>query len=200
MATSAPTGAVSRTAEYMAFFRALESTAPAGRRLFLDPFAVQFLRAPLRRATGLARVPLLGRLVPWYADRRLPGAGTSAVARTWLIDQWIAAACAEGAPQVVILGAGFDCRAYRLPALHALPIFEVDRPATLSAKRERLQGLLPEPPAHVRLVEIDFDREDLPGALAGQGFERRRRALFLWEGVTNYLRAPAVDAILRFVA
>lgn len=183
----------------MAFFRALESIAPAGRRPFHDPFAVHFLRPPLRRATALARIPLLGRVVPWYSDRRLPGARTSAVARTWLIDNRVTAACSEGAPQVVILGAGFDCRAYRLPALQRLPIFEVDRAATAAVKQERLRRLLHELPANVRFVDVDFDRESLADALGRKGFDPSGAALFVWEGVTNYLSAPAVDATLRFV-
>ena len=183
----------------MAFFRALESIAPADRRLFHDPFAVHFLGAPLRRATALARMPLLGRLVPWYSDRRLPGARTSAVARTWLIDHRISTACSAGALQVVFLGAGFDCRACRLPALQGLPVFEVDHPATAAVKREGLRRLLRELPANVRFVETDFDRESLADALRRKGFDPSNAALFVWEGVTNYLSAPAVDATLRFV-
>jgi len=184
----------------MAFFRALESARPLRVRIISDPFAMYFLRPALRCAVFLSRVPLLGGAVTWYADRRLPGARTSGVARTRLIDNVLGEALRDGIAQVVILGAGFDCRAYRLPAMRAAVVFEVDQPATRSAKLERLRRVLPEIPDNVRFVEMDFNRQSLPDVLRQAGLDPRRPAVFLWEGVTNYLAADAVDAVLRFIA
>jgi methyltransferase (TIGR00027 family) len=194
------TGQASRTAEYMAFFRALESARAPRKRLFTDRFAIQFLRPGLRRAARFSRVPVLGALVPWYADRRLPGARTSGVARTRLIDDALGQTLREGIGQVVILGAGFDCRAYRLAGIGSAAVFEVDHPATLSVKRADLRRVLARIPAGVRFVEMDFDRQSLPEALMQAGFDLLHPAVFLWEGVTNYLTADAVGAVLRFVA
>src|SRR5215472_6113239 len=132
----APTGhRASRTAGYMAFYRALDSARGRGRRVS-DSYAVLFLDPPLRRAVLLSRLPLLGRLVDRYADWRAPGARTSGIARTWLIDEWLRAAVEDGIQQVVILGAGFDCRAHRLPWAATTTFFEVDQTATLAVKRE----------------------------------------------------------------
>lgn len=189
----------SRTAEYMAFFRALESVRPAGKRLIGDPFAIAFVRPELARAVRLARIPGLHRLIERVADRRLPGARTSAIARTKLIDDAWQRALDDGIRKIVILGAGFDCRAYRLTASSRAIVFEVDHPATHALKRERLARMLPEIPANVRFAAIDFNRESLPGVLTASGFNREMRSLFLWEGVTNYLTAEAVDAVLRYV-
>jgi methyltransferase (TIGR00027 family) len=193
-------GRASRTAQYMAFYRALESARPTRQRLFEDPFAIHFLRSGLARAVRVSRWPVLGGLVPRFADWRLPGAGTSGIARTRLIDDLLSEALAEDAAQAVILGAGFDCRAYRLPALARAAVFEVDHPATLAAKQERLRSILPNPPANVRFVATDFNREDLLDRLAASGFDPTRRSVFVWEGVTNYLTEGAVDAVLRIVA
>ncbi|HVN85990.1 MAG TPA: SAM-dependent methyltransferase [Candidatus Binatia bacterium] len=193
-------GRASRTAEYVAFFRALESARPPRVRLFDDPYARHFLRPSLRRAVSCSRVPPLGGLIVWCADRRLPGARTSAIARTRVIDDAVRRAGRDGIDQVVILGAGFDSRAYRLPELRAAAVFEVDHPATHAVKRVRLRRALPTIPANVRFVPIDFNRQQLPGVLADHGLDAQRRVLFLWEGVTNYLTAAAVDAVLRFVA
>ena len=77
----------SRTAEYMAFFRAMESARPEGKRVFVDPFAERFVGAGLRRAVRASRWPAAASVVNWYADWRLPGARTSAIARTKLIDE-----------------------------------------------------------------------------------------------------------------
>jgi len=119
-------GQPSRTAEYMAFFRAWESARPEGKRLFVDNFARHFIRRSLRVAVWFSTMPVLGPLVRWYVDRRLPGARTSAIARTRLIDESVCQALRDGLRQVVVLGAGFDCRAYRLPGINSAAVFEVD--------------------------------------------------------------------------
>jgi methyltransferase (TIGR00027 family) len=189
---------VSRTAEYMALFRALESRRRAG--LFVDPFACAFLSPALRIAVCAAGVPVLGAAVPAFIDRRWPGARTSGVARTRLIDDALVSAVGEGMGQVVLLGAGFDARAWRLHELERTRVFEVDRLATQTSKRERVGAVADCEPAHVRFVALDFDRDRLDTALAAAGFDASRPAVFVWEGVTNYLTAAAVDAVLRFVA
>jgi len=191
---------VSRTAEYVALYRAMESARPCGRRLFTDPFAIHFLRPALRRAAVLCRVPLFAVAVAWYADRRAPGARTSAIARTRLIDDVVFQALTDGIRQVVILGAGFDCRLYRLTGIDRVVGFEVDHPATLAAKLSRLQHVIRNLPGNVRYVEIDFDRQNLAEALEPKGFDRGQPSIFVWEGVTNYLSAEAVNAVLCYVA
>src|SRR3984957_3985000 len=190
----------SRTAEYMAVFRAMESARREGPWLVVDPFAERFVGAGLRRAVSASRWGGFTALVNRYADWRLPGAQTSAIARTKLIDDALVETLREEVSQVVILGAGFDCRAYRLPAMEGAKVFEVDHPSTLARKLEVLLEILPEIPETVRSVEIDFNREMLPEVLARAGFQLSRPTVFLWEGVTNYLTAEAVDSVLRFVA
>jgi methyltransferase (TIGR00027 family) len=184
----------------MAFFRATESVRPQQHRLFTDPFAAFFLRPSLRRAVQWSKVPFFAKLVNWYADRRLPGARTSAIARTKLIDDAIRDAALDGLGQVVILGAGFDCRTYRLSELAQARVFEVDHPSTLEAKLSRLQHAGADLSGNTRFVKTDFNREALPGALAAAGFETSQPAVFLWEGVTNYLTGESVDAVMRFIA
>jgi methyltransferase (TIGR00027 family) len=190
----------SRTAEHMAFFRALESARPVRNRLFADSFAIHFLPPVLRRAVEISRIPVLGALIPWYADHRIPGARTSGVARTCLIDELLRRALEAGLRQIVILGAGFDCRGYRIPGISNSVLFEVDRPATQAVKLAKLRRLLPQLPEHVRFASMDFDRQSLSSALDGSGFDPLCPTAFLWEGVTNYLTAQGVDSVLRFVA
>lgn len=107
-------GRASRTAEQNALFRTLESDLPTSRRLFDDPSARDFLTWPLSFVARLAVVPGLRDMVPWLIDNRWPGVRSSVVARTRLIDDVIATSLG-GIDQLVILGAGFDSRAYRLP-------------------------------------------------------------------------------------
>jgi methyltransferase (TIGR00027 family) len=194
-------GQASRTAEYMALFRALEGTRSADQRLFEDRFAAAFLSPRLRLVVCLSKVPLAGGLVRGYIDRRWPGARTSAVARTRFIDDAAEEALRSGVEQVVILGAGFDARAYRIAAMaQATVVFEVDHPSTSAAKRTTVQAALSSVPRHVRFVPLDFNSEPLQGTMSAAGYEPRRRTLFIWEGVTNYLTEDAVDGTLRWCA
>jgi len=190
-------GQASRTAEYMALFRALEGSLPAGRRLFEDRYARRFLSGGLAVAADLARVPGLAGLECRFIDRRWPGVRTSAVARTRVIDDRVVAAAAGGTRQVVILGAGFDARAFRLAPLRTCVVFEVDHPDTQARKR-RLLGA--HPANDVRFVAVDFAVDKLDAALAEQGFRAGDRCFAIWEGVTNYLPAYAVDQTLRWFA
>jgi methyltransferase (TIGR00027 family) len=193
-------GQPSRTAEYMAFFRACESVRPKGKRLFFDPLATLFIRRSLRAAVWVSRIPMLGASVDWCADRRLPGARTSAIARTRLIDDATHQVLHDKFRQIVVLGAGFDSRAYRLPGIRSATVFEVDHHNTLAWKLFCLRKVLPGLPQHVRYVPLDFNRERLPQLLAEAGFVPSLPAMFVWEGVTNYLTSKAVDSVLRYVA
>jgi methyltransferase (TIGR00027 family) len=184
----------------MALFRALESARPPGLRLFEDRFAAGFLAPRYRLAVGLSRLPLAGTLLRAAIDRRWPGARTSAVARTRFIDEAAAAGLASGIEQVVILGAGFDSRAYRLAGMDRAAVFEADHPATSAAKKTAVEVALGAVPAYVRLVPVDFGSASWPEAMVSAGYKPQRRTLFIWEGVTNYLSADAVDATLRWCA
>jgi methyltransferase (TIGR00027 family) len=85
-----------------------------------------------------------------------------------------------------------------LPALRDLPIFEVDHPATSAVKRKQIEEL-DASISQVAFVPVDFDREQLSDALSNAGFQGKRRTRVIWEGVTNYLTAAAVDATLRWI-
>ena len=193
-------GRASRTAEHNAFFRALESDLPESRRLFTDPLARSFLTWPYAIGTWVAHVPGLRELVPRLIDKRWPGVRSSVVARTRLIDDVIAASLGGHIEQLVILGAGFDSRAYRLPGLCNVTVFEVDHPDTQAVKRRTLQRILSALPAHVRFVAIDFNRCQLSSVMPAAGYRESARTFIVWEGVTNYLTETAVDTTLRWCA
>jgi methyltransferase (TIGR00027 family) len=179
----------SRTAQHNALFRALERRLP--RPLFDDPWARRFLRGRYRLAGALP-----ARAVARLIDRRWPGPRAAVCVRTRYFDDAVRAQCAAGLDQLVILGAGFDSRPYRLPGLERVRVFEVDHPATQARKRATVGTS----PGHVTYVPVDFLRDDLAAALAGAGCRPGLRTLVLWEGVTNYLDAASVDRTLRTVA
>ncbi len=189
----------------MALQRALESARPRSSRLFSDAFARHFVSRRWRLVVGASRVGAIRRAVEVLYDRVAgPGPRASAVARTRLIDDLVTDA-RSSIGQLVILGAGFDARAYRLPGLEQVTVFEVDHPATQQAKREVLGRVLAgivagDPLAwHVRFVPVDLERDDLVRALRAAGYRDGVRSLFVWEGVTNYLPPAAVDQTLGAV-
>ena len=191
-------GHPSRTAEQNALFRALESSRPRGERICDDPLARHFLTWPFTLVMRLATIPGGAKFAASFIDRRWPGVRSSVVARTRWIDDAIAAE--NDIEQMVILGAGFDTRAYRMALLRAVDVFEVDHPDTQAAKKRVLQRLFADAPSHVRFVAVDFRRDDLIDSLRRAGYRDSARTFILWEGVTNYLTADAVDSTLRWCA
>jgi methyltransferase (TIGR00027 family) len=101
-----------------------------------------------------------------------------------------------GITQFVILGAGFDTRAYRLPKEARVRSFEVDAPRTQAVKRELLNktGI---DSTGVTFVSADFEKEDWLARLVQTGFDPGKPALFIWEGVIHYLDREAVESTLR---
>jgi methyltransferase (TIGR00027 family) len=190
--TQAPSA--SKTARYVALFRALETIERRRPALFQDPYATKFLSMPLRAAVASARTGWLQTQIARYADARAPGARTSVIGRTAFIDDAVRAARSRGVEQYVLLGAGFDCRAQRLPELATARVFEVDRAATQAQKRAVL-GSTP-----TRYVSVDFLKDDAFARLAEHGWNRGAPSLFIWEGVTSYLDEAAVLRVLHDVS
>jgi methyltransferase (TIGR00027 family) len=120
--------------------------------------------------------------------------------RTRVIDDQLRAWLARGGRQLVVLGAGYDCRALRLPELAVARVFEVDHPATQAHKRAVLARLGATSPASY--VTWDFEAQpmsELPAALAAAELDRGAPTFTIWEGVTMYLTEPAIDASLRAI-
>lgn len=188
------------TAEFAAWFRALESSYPQERRLFEDRFAIKLICPPLKLATLFARVPLIGRIVPILLDRFGPGARASGVTRTRLIDDHLTYALEQGITQVVILGSGLDSRAYRIGRMQEVRVFEVDQAHTLSLKQRKLARLLGRLPQSVTFVSTNLNLQQWKQTLIEAGYDQTRPAFFIWEGVTQYLSGEAVDHTLRFIS
>jgi methyltransferase (TIGR00027 family) len=190
-------GKASLTAELTTAARAAESMRRRDRRLCYDPLARELLGRPLRM---VARSPLLTRLVLWIAERLAPGVPGEVLSRTQYIDDCLKARIDDGIEQLVILGAGYDSRPYRFEELKGrVTVFEVDHPATQEVKRRRIQRLLGHLPDGVVFVPIDFESERLDSKLLGNGYDRNLKTFFIWEGVSYYLTASAVDETLGFV-
>jgi methyltransferase (TIGR00027 family) len=181
----------STTAQGIALARALEYERPAAERICDDPLARKFVD------TGFY---LLGKLFAGYGERVGPGVLGFLAVRCRYMDDLLKESLSTGIAQVVILGAGFDSRAYRFgELLRGVKVFEVDHPATQKGKIEKLNRIFGRVPEYISYVPIDFQTEDL-GKLISSGYVPSKKTLFIWEGVIQYLTADAVDQTLAFVA
>jgi methyltransferase (TIGR00027 family) len=183
----------SRTAAFVAAARYLGRMLPREVQLVEDPYGAAFggrwiHRLLERRAAHLA-LPLPFE-EPWLVYMQV---------RTRVLDDAVRAFARDGGRQIVLLGAGYDCRALRL-ADSGAQFYEVDHPATQGHKQRVLARLGAISAA--RYLAWNFETRpiaELPGALAALGLDRRARVLTIWEGVTMYLTEPAIDASLRAI-
>lgn len=169
----------SKTALMVSAYRARASRWP--KPLFSDPWAEQL--------AGDEGHELAKRL-----DLRFPPMELWLALRVAYFDRLVGLAVDRlSARQIVILGAGYDTRAARLPRA-GVRFFEVDHRATQTAKRARLATVAGYPIDAASYVTCDFEREDPVARLVAGGFNAREPALVLWEGVVSYLSEAAVRA------
>jgi methyltransferase (TIGR00027 family) len=187
------------TAEGAAAFRAAGARERDRKVRNPDRYAGRFL-GWRPQAITLARVPGVRRLIVRRIEQLLPGAYPFETARTLYMDQVVRDEVGAGARQLVLLGAGYDSRAYRMrELLDGVRIFEVDHPVTSELKRRRLVKIFGRVPSHVAYVRVDFEHEDLGEKLVEGGYDPGLRAIFLLAGVAPYLEEAAVRELLTWV-
>jgi methyltransferase (TIGR00027 family) len=172
---------------------AIEHQELPDHRLVDDDLAASFLPKPLRALVCATKFRLVRRAVIAASERSGPGLWANLSCRKSYIDDNLA----ESLPSVeavVILGAGLDTRAYRLARGNDVPVFEVDLPVNVARKRAVVSRVFGKVPPSVRLVSLDFERDDLMATLASYGYRVDSPTFFVWEGVTQYLTEDAVRA------
>ena len=117
------------------------------------------------------------------------------VPRTLAIDEAITS---DPPAQLVILGAGLDGRAWRLPGLSPTVVFEVDHPASQTDKRQRVGDRAPLA-RQLHFVAVDFTRDRLGDRLVAAGFGRELPTTWVWEGVVPYLTRREVSATVAAI-
>jgi methyltransferase (TIGR00027 family) len=183
----------SLTALGNAAFRALESEKKQNEKICDDPYARKFVPTLLYYIAKFT-------LVTGYAEWRSPGVMGLLVTRSRYMDDYLSERIRDGIKQLVILGAGYDSRAYRFEQLRdRVRVFEVDSYATQDIKKAKLVKIFGELPNHVTFVPVDFTRETLEKRLAESSYDEGAKTLFIMEGVAMYLNPEAMDNIMSFV-
>jgi len=181
MGSAAPLEGVAATALAVAAIRAEETVRPD--RLFADPLAEAFVAA-----SGWSPSRPSG-------DRRAVVLRAWVVARTVFLDELLGSACREGRRQVVLLGAGLDVRAFRLPWPPGVRWFELDAAEVLDYKDLVLAEQAAVAGCERVPVRCDL-RADWPGALLAAGFEPGQPTVWVAEGVLAYLPQEQVEGVL----
>jgi methyltransferase (TIGR00027 family) len=151
-----------------------------------DPLAKQFLHPGANRlAKALVRLERTGL---W---RNRPFVYVAA--RTRFYDAAVTDALDAGVRQVVILGAGYDSRAWRL-GRESVAFFEVDLPDVQEDKR-RLA-----PPGGPIFVSVDLLSDPLGKRLLASGFDPTQPTLFVCEGLTMFLPRSSLVRLLDEIA
>lgn len=188
----------SKMAEAIAIHRLAESAKPEGERICYDPYAIQFISPKILEFR--AKNPEKAKALSEHYEHLFPGFGNSVRARVRYFDDFVKTYLNNGLQQLVILGAGYDTRAYRIEGLkEKAKIFEVDHPGTQSLKKEKIKKIFGSFPDHVVYVPADFEVEKLGQRLREMGYDRSKKTLFLMEGFVMYIPPKAVDETLSFI-
>lgn len=159
-----------------------------------NAFGLWLAFIPLWLTRWIVQKPFLFPMVPL---KERTGIASMVIMRTFAIDEAIKANL-DGAEQVVFLGAGLDTRAYGPQLDRDLTIFELDRTADLANKRKGLKAAGINT-SRIRYIEVDFADHSWVDLLSASGYDRTKKTIFVWEGVTLYLTAQQVRDTLDAV-
>lgn len=186
------TTSVGSTALFVAAARALEAQKP--EPLALDPYAELFVRAVGGEWANMLDGGELGSLAGRLGSDFGAHFVSFQAARTKYFDAYFAKASDAGVRQVVLLAAGLDSRAYRLPWPDGTVVYELDQPQVLQFKRDVLAEHGDAPTADRREVAVDL-RDDWPSALQAAGFNPSLPSAWIAEGLLIYLPATAQEQL-----
>lgn len=200
----------SRTALATALMRSLHTRAdpkpliddPWGDRL-VPEVVIEVIRQQIRARTPEGTVELPESSARGIVDAflRASPAYASVILRTRYTEEALHAAVARGVRQYVMIGAGFDSYALRIPPqARELVVYEVDHPATQALKRQQLAACNAMLPPALHFLAADLAKEGLCDVLSRSLFRSDEPAFFSWLGVTMYLTREANLASLHAIA
>ena len=178
---------------------AVEQYWPRPQRIVDDGLAIQMLPFGARLFVHSLGLRWIRDWLIGLSEKSNPGIWGGLLCRKHYIDEKLAAS-GKVIDAVVNLGAGFDTRLFRLRGLSGLRMWEIDQRENIEPKEKRLRKALGSIPANIKLVAVDFDRDDLRATLASQGYSAGSRTFFIWEAVTQYLTVQGVRKTFDWLA
>ena len=187
----------SQTAMFTALYRVVAHKEFKNKRFGSDYLAEHFLPIHFKFFIKFKKIRAKTKM---KFTKFVPGMYEYMLARTAYFDSIFKDALHKNLPQIVLLGAGYDTRAYRFAKLnHTSKIFELDIATTQNRKKKCLKKARIDIPKQVTLVPINFNKEALKNVLENAGYKNYKKTLFIWEGVSYYLEPESVDATLKFI-
>lgn len=186
----------SKTAETVAVVRMVESKKSEDERICYDKYAVHFIS---QEVLDFAKHhPKEYKEFVERNERLIPGATNSIVARVRFIDDTLKSSIRNGLEQVVILGAGYDTRPYRIGGMDKIKVFEIDHPSTQKIKKDKIKEIFKSLPYQVTYIPLDLEEGEFSQLLNSE-YDSSKNTLFIMEGLLMYLSPEKVDNILSFI-
>lgn len=186
-----------KTAYGAAYARLIEQYQPKELRLFNDSVVKIFFSNYI---SYMMKFSVLRKILIFMYNASAVGLLGLQVCRTKYIDDILKKAINEGIKQIVILGTGFDTRAYRIPGINEIKVFEVDLPNILDKKQSLIRKCIGNIPDNIIFTPIDFNVQKLDEVLMDKDLELSKPSLFIWEGVTQYISEEAIINTLKFIS
>ncbi len=191
----------SRTAEGVAALRAMAYHEPDEKYRNPDYLAEKFISSDFEDSARWWYDPRHVDLILERIHEREAVGYFYLNARTKHIDATLKKEASKGIKQVVVLGSGYDSRAYRFgESMPGVKFFEVDLPATITEKQERVKKIFGKLPGNTSYAPIDFNTDTIENVLVRAGYLLSRKTFFIWEGVSMYISKEAVNNTLKFIA
>ncbi|BBL36022.1 hypothetical protein Nstercoris_02301 (plasmid) [Nitrosomonas stercoris] len=198
-------GTRSTTADFAAMMRAAHLVLDSEPKILRDVFALRLSgfenEKDLCQEINKISINLASKLPESCPENLMEATRAAITVRSRIAEERLSEAIERGVSQYVILGAGLDSSAYRLPdtAIN-IRVFEVDFPATQEWKRAQINKIYPHIADHVTFVPIDFERDSLFTRLKEHGFDPRRSTFLSWLGVVWYISERSFFETLREIA
>ncbi len=189
----------SRMAEGIAMQRYAETSKDKEERICYDPYAIHFIRPQIIEFRK--NNPEEAKILVEQMEKFLPGLSSSIIARVRYFDDYLKTCIENGIEQLVILGAGYDTRTYRIGGLiNNVEIFEVDHPDTQKFKKQIIKKLFGTNFGNVKYVPINFENQKIDDELPKYGYKSSAKTLFIMEGLSMYIPVTSIENTLSFIA
>lgn len=183
------------------FLVAVEQSFPDEQRIIDDSLALRIMPRAYQWMVKVIQIPFLRNWMINTTEDALTGGWSAFLVRKRYIDDRLLESVTQNEVDAVVnLGAGYDTRLYRFPALQNTPAWEVDQAVNIDSKRKQLKRALGVIPPHVKLVSTNFIEQDISDVLSKNGYSGDEKTFFIWEAVTQYLTEPAIRKTFDFFA
>jgi len=178
---------------------AIEQFLPDKEKVIRDEYAYAIISPGMRIFTSLMRFRGMREWMVKISERDFPGIWAGILLRKKYIDDKLFDNLVK-IKQIVNLGAGLDTRAFRLTQVKDIPFFELDQPDNIKMKQTGIKKAMISCPKNLKLIPIDFDRENIGIVLKKAGYIDKCQTFFIWEGVSQYLTKEGISSTFEYLS